>query len=309
MTLFSVSLHYSLMGRGQNYKYVAYIDEAGDDGLRKIRPLDKAGSSEWLVVSAVVIKASREDEVAKWVDDIRTGLWRYSGRGLHFKNFNENKRLYVCEQMASLSARYFVVCSNKKNMRGYNNPLAAEIPSQCWFYNWVTRLLLERITDFVSWHSSKEYGSPQRMKVEFSNRGGLSYSQMSAYFRWISYQGNNTFLRFGKIDWSTISYDLLKVYPHYERSGLQLADVVASAFFKAADKYNTGSCDPRFAKSLKPRIAKFRDLPGQNAAGYGVKLMPSLKGAKLLSEQQEIFKFYGYPKQWWAPDSSDPLAP
>lgn len=296
------------MSKGQDYKYIAYIDEAGDDGLKAIRPMDDQGSSEWLVVSGVVVKASREDEVARWVDDIISGLWRYNGRGLHFKNLNENKRLYVCEQMATLSARYFVVCSNKKNMKGYNNPLAAEVPSQCWFYNWMTRLLLERITDFVAWHSTKEYGSPQKVKVEFSNRGGLSYSQMNAYFRWISYQGNNTFLKFGKIHWDTISSELLKVYPHYERAGLQLADIVASAYFKAADKYNTGSCDPRFAKSLKPRMAKYRDLPSQNPAGYGVKLMPSLNGAKLLSEQQEVFKYYGYPKQWWAPDSSDPLA-
>ena len=296
------------MGKGQDYKYIAYIDEAGDDGLKVIRPMDEQGSSEWLIVSGVVVKASREDEVSQWVEDIVSGLWRYNGRGLHFKNLNENKRLYVCEQMASLSTRYFVVCSNKKNMKGYNNPLAAEVPSQCWFYNWMTRLLLERITDFVSWHSTKDYGSPQKVRIEFSNRGGLSYSQMNAYFRWISYQGNNTVLKFGKIDWDTISYDLLKVYPHYERAGLQLADIVASAFFKAADKYNTGSCDPRFAKALRPRIAKFRDRPNQNPAGYGVKLMPSLSGAKLLAEQQEIFRHYGYPKQWWAPDSSDPLA-
>lgn len=296
------------MGKGQDYKYIAYIDEAGDDGLKTIRPMDAQGSNEWLVVSGVVVKASREDEVTDWVKDIIQGLWRYQGRGLHFKNLSENKRLVVCDQLAGLSARYFVVCSNKKNMRGYNNPLASEVPSQCWFYNWMTRLLLERITDFVAWHSTKEHGSPQKMKVEFSNRGGLSYSQMNAYFRWINYQGDNTFLRFGKIHWETISYDLLKVYPHYERSGLQLADIVASAFFKAADKYNTGSCDPRFARALRPRMARYRDQATEAAAGYGVKLMPSFKGAKMLPEQQEIFRFYGYPKQWWAPDSSDPSA-
>jgi len=296
------------MSQPRNYKYVAYIDEAGDDGLKSIRPMDKDGSSEWLIVSGVVIDATREKEVAQWVDGIKSGLWRYQGRGLHFKNLNENKRLYVCERMAGLSARYFVVCSNKKNMKGYNNPLASEVPSQCWFYNWMTRLLLERITDFVAWHSQKVFGQKEKVKIEFSNRGGLSYSQMNAYFRWISYQGCNTFLRFGKIDWDTVSYDLLRVYPHYERAGLQLADIVASAFFKAADKYNTGSCDPRFAKALSPRVARYRDRSREDPSGYGVKLMPSLNGAKLLPEQQEIFRYFGYPDQWWAPDSSNRLA-
>lgn len=294
--------------RMTDYSYVIYIDEAGDDGLKTIRPIDPNGSSEWLIVSAVVIKASREKEVREWVEGIVSGLWNYHARGLHFKNLNENKRKFVCERLSELSARYFVVCSNKKNMRGYNNPLANEVPSQCWFYNWMTRLLLERITDFVAWHSQKEFGGIKKAKIEFSQRGGLSYPQMNAYFRWISYQGTNTFLKFGNVNWDVIDYDLLKVYPHYERAGLQLADVVASAFFKACDKHSTGACDPRFAELLRPRIAKFRDKTSETASGYGVKLMPSLSRAKLDADQERIFRFYGYPKQWWAPDLSNPLA-
>ena len=296
------------MSKNPDYHYVAYIDEAGDDGLRVVRPMDPQGSSEWLVVSGVVISASREDEVATWIEDIKSSLWNFKGRSLHFADLSEKKKVQVCTGMSELSARYFVVCSNKKNMKGYTNPLAAQVPSQCWFYNWMTRLLLERITDFVHWRSIKEHGEPKKVKVEFSNRGGLSYSQMNAYFRWISYQGNNTFLKFGKIEWSTISYDLLHVYPHYERAGLQLADIVASSFFKAMDIYNTGGCDPQFAKLLKPRIARFRDRLNAPASGYGVKIMPwSLPLANVRPEQEEIFKFYGYPKQWWAPDASDPL--
>ncbi|KPQ06187.1 MAG: Protein of unknown function (DUF3800) [Rhodobacteraceae bacterium HLUCCA12] len=287
------------------YQYVAYIDEAGDDGLKTIRPIDPTGSSEWLIVSGVLIKATREDDVTQWVNDIISGLWRYHGRGLHFKKLNAKKRQYVCEKLAGLNARYFVVCSNKKNMKGYTNPLASEVPSQRWFYNWMTRLLLERITDYVAWHSRKHYQAVKKVKIEFSQMGGLSYSQMNAYYRWISYQGDNTFLRFGKIEWDAISYDLLKVYPHYERAGLQIADIVASAFFKAVDKYNTGSCDPSFAKLLSPRMARYRDRPGDDPSGYGVKLLPSLGGAKLLPEQQAIFRHFGYPNQWWAPDSSN----
>ncbi|MBM2575259.1 DUF3800 domain-containing protein [Jannaschia sp. Os4] len=294
------------MTTSKPYSYVAYIDEAGDDGLRRVRPIDSHGSSEWLVVSAVVVRASRENEVKDWVSDIRDGLWRYNRATLHFKDLNENKRLFVCDQLAGLNARYFVVCSNKKNMRGYQNPLAEQVPSQCWFYNWMTRLLLERVTDFVAWRSEVDFGEPQKVKIEFSNRGGLSYSQMKAYWRWISYQGENTFLRFGRINWDAIDYELAKVYPHYDRAGLQLADVVASAFFKAVDKYNTGSCDPRFAAKLQPRMARFRDRPANSPSGYGVKLMPSLKGARLLPEQEQIFRYYGYPTQWWAPDSSNP---
>jgi hypothetical protein len=29
------------------YEYVLYIDEAGDDGLKRVRPIDGAGATEW----------------------------------------------------------------------------------------------------------------------------------------------------------------------------------------------------------------------------------------------------------------------
>lgn len=291
------------MDQISDYSYVAYIDEAGDDGLKRIRPLDSNGSSEWLMVSGVVIKASREREVKQWVEGIQNKLWRHNARSLHFAKLSSNKKKFVCSQISELKARYFVVCSNKKNMKGYQNPLASKIPSRNWFYCWMTRILLERITDFVAWKSQAEFGEIRKVKIEYSNRGGLSYDQMGAYFRWISYQGDNTFLKFGKINWETIDFNLLKVYPHYERAGLQLADIVASSFFKACDRFSTGECDPSFAKILQPRMARFRDHSKNSVSGYGVKLLPSFKGASLLDEQQEVFRFYGYPRQWWDPAS------
>lgn len=56
------------------YKYVAYIDESGDDGLKKVRPLDPDGASEWFVLSAVVVRARREQDVLAWVKEIRAEI-------------------------------------------------------------------------------------------------------------------------------------------------------------------------------------------------------------------------------------------
>ena len=46
-----------------DYGYVAYIDEAGDDGLRAVKPLSRPGSSEWLILSAVVVRAENQVKV------------------------------------------------------------------------------------------------------------------------------------------------------------------------------------------------------------------------------------------------------
>ena len=60
--------------QGPRYDYIVYIDESGDDGLKAVKPCTFPGSSEWLVLSAVVIRASNEPSVANWVNDIRSGF-------------------------------------------------------------------------------------------------------------------------------------------------------------------------------------------------------------------------------------------
>ncbi len=200
--------------------------------------------------------------------------------------------------LAQREVRLFVVASNKKNMQGYDNPAAAQIPSSNWFYCWLTRVLLERVTTFVKYQSLKEFGEPRKLRIEYSARGGLSYSQMAAYYEWMRLK-KNQFLPWGRVHFDVMSMDLLKVYPHTERAGLQWADVAAGAFFKACDYVDTGACDPQFAKLLKPRMGHASGL----VAGFGLKLMPKMKMANLTQEQAEIFHFYGYPRQWWDPES------
>lgn len=110
------------------------------------------------------------------------------------------------------------------------------------------------------------------------------------------------YLPLGDLVWETMHRDLLFIYQHKKRAGLQLADSVASAFFKACDYCDTGECDPTYAKLLEPRMAREPDGRGP-ISGYGVKLMPNFKKANLLPEQAAILRYYGYPKQWWAPTS------
>lgn len=285
------------------YGYVAYIDEAGDDGLRAVKPLSMPGSAEWLVLSAVVIKAENQANVPSWVEQIRSGFRSQQSNVIHFASLWPATKIAVCKSVANLDIRCFVVASNKKNMQGYTNPDAAQIPSQCWFYCWMTRVLLERVTRFVLHRSLADHGAPKKVRLEYSARGGLRYSQMEAYYEWLKLKRHNPVLPWGRICWEVMDRRLMRVYPHYQREGLQIADIVASAFFKACDKHDTGACDPQFAELLKPRMAREPDKVGGMIAGYGVKLLPNMKNAKLDPDQAAIFKSYGYPRQWWDPEA------
>lgn len=285
------------------YEYVAYIDEAGDDGLRAVKPNSLPGSSEWLILSAVLIRSVNQSKTKDWIAEMRERLRSHQARTIHFAKLYPDKKLIACDILSRLDARYFVVASNKKNMEGYRNPDAEKIPSQCWFYCWMTRVLLERVTRYVYQRSMSERGEPSRLRLEYSERGGLRYSQMSAYYEWLKMKRHNPFLPWGRIEWDVLHRDLFFVYPHWDREGLQLADIVASAFFKACDKHDTGECDPRFAKLLEPRMAREPDRRSGQISGFGVKLLPSMQIARLDQDQAEIFRFYGYPKQWWDPEA------
>lgn len=287
------------------YHYVAYIDEAGDPGLKHIKPNDQPGSSEWLILSAVVVGLPNEKNVSPWVRDILKKV-KSQRKDLHFTDLQSWNKRIVCSELAGLSARYFVVCSNKKNMKGYRNPFAEKFECPNWFYAWLSRLLLERVTSFVREKSLEQYKEIKKVKLEFSSRGGLTQAALNTYFEWLKMKsaGDDMFLTLGDLAWETMHRDLLHIFHHKHRAGLQLADAVASAFFKACDCYDTGACDPTYARLLEPRMCRAPDHPQGQISGYSVKLMPNFNSAKLLPEQSEIFKFYGYPKQWWAPTHS-----
>lgn len=156
------------MGDTPEYGYIAYMDEAGDPGLRRVRPNDENGASEWLVLSAVVIRAKREQDVVGWTQSIVSDLGIRQRRDLHYRDLSPTRKLVAGERIARLPIRAFAICSNKKNMQGHINNRAAKIPSQQWFYNWCVRLLLERVTAFCAARTIEDHGKRLPIKIEFS---------------------------------------------------------------------------------------------------------------------------------------------
>lgn len=282
------------------YHYVAYIDESGEPGLTRVKPLDQNGSSEWLILSAVVIQVEHENQTGNWISEILRRINSRHRTDVHFSELEPRDRVIAASGLLPYPMRCFVVCSNKKNMKGYRNPRPEKMANVDWFYAWMTRVILERVTHFVAMRSKEKFNEVKRVKIVFSERGGLSVSQMGAYYSWIEPQSKNKnlVLPWGDLQWETLSLHLLKVKPHQRTPGLQLADIVASSFFKACDKYDTGECDSLCARILYPRMARFPDWTGR-FSGYGVKLLPNLAQAKLEKDQMPIFLSYGYPLQLW----------
>ena len=288
-----------MANQNSDYGYVVYIDEAGDSGIKAVRPIDENGSSEWMTLSAVLVHSSRETEVAGWGRDIYNDLGLKQARSLHYNKLSPTRRLVLAQRIAELPLRAFVICSNKKNMRGYRNLKAESVRSQEWFYNWMVRLLLERVTIYCDARMSRHHTERKKIKVEFSQRGGHGYGQTPAYHRYLQgqQQSGQIYLKTREPVTDLLSMDLIENYPHYTRAGLQLADCVASAFYQATDCLGPGQWNLEPAKALKPRMT----LEGTNAANFGVTLIPTppWKG-ELTLDQRQIFEFYGYDfEQRW----------
>ncbi len=275
-----------------DYDYVLYIDEAGDDGLARVKPMDADGASEWLCIAGYLVRASDEVEVVERVRTIREDIDARQGPVLHYRKLSPTKRLRACQILAEFPSRGFALCSNKKNIKGHSNERAAQRGGKQYYYNFCVRLLMERVTDLVFRDSVKRHGSPRPMRVVFSQRGGHSYGQTKAYWELLKAQaaGGTTFLDKRVMRHDVLRFNLVEYVPHFQNAGLQLADTVASAFFQAIEPSARG-LDPSGAQALSPIMAQQSGV----FADYGVILQPTPPWkARLTPDQQLIFSFYGY---------------
>lgn len=282
-----------------DYDYVVFVDEAGDPGLNRVRPIDSVGGTEWMVIGAALIRRVNEAQPPKWVGNILQDIDVRQRPDLHFRNLSPTRQLRVCALMSNLPAVYFAVASNKKNMRQYKNERAeAKSYAQQWFYNWLCRILLERVTDFVLRDAMAKYGAPRKVKFEFSQRGGHRYSQTKAYHWLLQTQARAQYMVLSKRvpKWEVMDYRLMEVHQHKDRAGLQLADAVSSAFYTAVDNLDTGPCYYDPAKALRTHIAFEKNEYGEKLFhDYGIVLQPTPDFKVSISdEQKEIFRYFGY---------------
>lgn len=274
------------------YEYILYIDEAGDDGLSRVKPIDHNGASEWLCIGGLLTRSKYEAKVVDWVKDLRTNIDATQGPALHYRKLSPTKKDAACKYLAGLPVKAFVVCSHKPNMRGHQNSRAAIRNGKQWYYNYCVRLLMERATEMCLKDSLKHYQKPRYLRVVFSQRGGHSYGQTKAYWEILKNQatGGTTLLNKREIRHQVLRFNLVDYVPHLQNAGLQLADIVASAFFQSVETSGR-KWETRHAKVLAPILAKERNV----VADFGLALQPTNPNDLSLSEdQKEIFRHYGY---------------
>lgn len=243
--------------------FIAYIDEAGDEGFGRLRDPDNAGGqSRWLLLGAALVRADDDPNLPKWRDEILSGL-RKKCRDLHFCDLKHDQRVFVSQRIAALPVQAAVVLSHKVTIPG--TPWAATFKRKGYLYNYLVRWLLERLTTHVA-----STGQDVRLRLVFSRRGGTDYDTMRDYLI-LMRDGRELIPPVRRIVWRVLDVNDIAVENHAVRAGLQFADCITSAFHKAVEPNQFGNFEPRYAESL--RWSVLRD--GRSALNCGVAPIPS----------------------------------
>lgn len=268
-----------------------YIDEAGDPGIKRYSNGDPR--YEWFTLAGVAVRSEDDSKIVEWLRAATSGMKGKQAADVHYRNLTAGGKLAVCQSIGQRPLRAFVVASHKSNMRRHLNPRLSTEEQASRFYNWCVRLMLERVTEWATCHSTERIGDDEMIRLVFSDRGGHSYSKLFWYLftklRWQE-EARKLYLPRpvirGKLDRS-----LVEVIKHENRAGLQLADIVASSFLQAANS-SLSTFDMLPAKHLRRIMARPR--PKASKAAFGVTLLPLPEQAVIPEEDRGIFRYYGF---------------
>ena len=267
-----------------------YIDEGGDPGIKDGLAYSET-RYEWLSIGALVVRSKRDLETVSWVQHIREQCRSTQSLDLHYYKLREDRRIQACSILAKRPAKAFCVLSHKTNAREHISPKLGKLKAM-QYYNWCTRLLLERVMFWATEFYSAEKSKPAPLKIIFSENLGHDYEGMFAYFEMLNMQA-----RLGRFEkrpkaWvpEMMSKSYWDVKPHKKLAGLQLADLVASAFLQSANSNANNFCQDA-AKALAPIMARGKH---SGTPDIGVTAWPLKWQAPLPEAARPIFEHYGY---------------
>lgn len=256
-----------------NHEFVVYIDESGDDGLRKFRsPGEGGGSSNWLVLGGCIVRKSNDLSLVSYRDQILTHLKKTNTREIHFTKLDHSQKTVVVDHMSHMPIRVSHVLCCKRHIP---HPEVYKFKAQLYWY--LCRTLIERISWFC-WEK-RETKTPVA-RIVFSNRGGLKYGDFRSYL--VRLKKMDT-----RINWRVISPDAIESEVHSRFAGLQFADVTCGSFAAALEQNPYGNYEHSYAKVLRPIVYSRKG----NFLSYGVKLRCDYGG--LDERQNEFLAFYG----------------
>jgi Protein of unknown function (DUF3800) len=262
------------------HQFTVYIDEAGDEGFGKLAAGPAGGQSRWLILGACIVSRENDLRLPHWRNSIVGQFPKKKTSDLHFHTLSHEQKIVVCQQIAKLPLGCCVTLSNKITIPG--SKWENIFKQKGFLYNYLVRWLLERVTVACA---RKDQGA--KIKIVFSRRRGTDYSTMKDYLSLMK-EGREKIQPVRSINWSVVDIDSIAVENHSKWAGLQFADCMTSAFFRAVEPNIYGNLEPAYAKLLKGNMIK----AGGAALGCGVSPVPSHLKCAATNDQLAFFDFF-----------------
>lgn len=270
-----------------SYSHIAYVDEAGDEGFGKLRNQKRGGQSQWLVLGALVVRQAANKELPAWRGVVADRFPEKQSRDLHFRKLTHDQKVVVCQELAVRELFACLTLSNKATIPGGRWEEQFKRPG--YLYNYLTRWLLERVTTFCASDAVANQIANPRLNVIFSRRKNTNYQAMKEYME-LMRDGREQIRPVRAIDWNVFDPSDIVVQNHSLWAGLQLSDVITSAFFSAVNPNRYGNLEQRYADILRPKV-----ITGPNgvALNAGVTPVPSLNGCQAEGEALAFLRSFG----------------
>jgi hypothetical protein len=260
MTVSSIPLTNANLLNKFDAGYICFIDESGDEGFKF-----GSGSSEWFIVSGLVIQKNKLLALENALSDIKQKLNWAVEKHLHWNKLHHIEKNLVCNDLLKLPIKSVSVAVHKPSIVEFE-----KFSERYRLYYYTCRYLLER----VSWiardtHRIRQENNHKLLTI-FSNRAGMSYKELRDYLDLL--EKTSTFKDI-RIAWDFLDKELVKVYRPNQFAGLQFADAIAGATYNALETINQKATKPNYLANIKPKLYCHQ---GQYL-GYGLKIAPEKK--------------------------------
>lgn len=253
-----------------NSTFVAYVDESGDCGLA-----GNKNSSKWFIMAAYLVPAIYDVNLNKTRIEISKRI-APKLKELHMNKLSYEEKMFVNSEISKIEhSRCIVVASHKESAIG-------NFPDSDTFYNYVSRKLIEKITQCCTdWRKTNPQGDGC-VRIVFSHRKHMNYEKFRQYLDSLKYNEMRDNKLCG-IKWNLIKTRETVDYPSSERSGLQFADAVAHSFFKNLEKNKYDMATPELHKWFDGKIYNHHNV----IKNYGITILNIDKLAQ--DERPEFF--------------------
>jgi len=266
-------------------QFVAYIDEAGDEGLGKLKETGKGGGqSRWLSLGCCIVNAENDRKLPALRDSILARFPKSQKRELHFRNLVHEQKIAACKLISEFKVGVCVICSNKTSIP--DNSKFEIFKRKQHLYNYLVRFMLERITKACRLTASRDYQEPCSLRVVFSQRKGTNYLVMQEYLNLLR-DGREIIPSPYGIDWTIFDPANIAVENHANWAGLQIADICTSGITAAFEPNFYGDLESAYARILAPRLIRQPDSP--SPLNFGLTPIPPVGSLYHTHDERSFF--------------------